>query len=65
MINAKVINEKDSRMYKFVKVDFVRTVFVEVLSVVSIIPLHITTESPIIYPTYLPHSQLHVAGFQI
>ena len=55
---------KDSKIWKFVKVHFAGTVFVEVLFVTSIISLHITTGSPIILPVYLPFSLLHATGFQ-
>ena len=62
--NVMVINKKDNKRYKFVKVNFVRKVFVEVFFVVSLVSPHITTESSIIYPTYLPFLQLHVERFQ-
>ena len=44
---------------------FLEVLFDGMIFVVCIISLHITTESPIILPTYLPFLQLHVAGFQI
>ena len=59
-----VINKKDNKKYKFVKVNFVRMVFLEVFFVVSLVSSHITTESSIILPTYLPFLQLQVEGFQ-
>ena len=62
--NVMVINKKDNKKYKFVKVNFVRTVFLEVFLVVSLVSSHITTESSIILPTYLPFLQLQVEGFQ-
>ena len=58
-----VINKKASKMLKFVEVHFVRTVFLGTVFVVSIILSHITTESPIILPRYLPFLQLHVPRF--
>ena len=63
-----VINRKTNKIWKFVEVHSVRTAFVEVLFigtdfVMSIILSHITTESPIILPIYLPFLQLFVAGF--
>ena len=56
-------------MWTFVEVLFVRMNFIEVssvgiVSVVSIISSHITTESAIILPIYLPLLQLHSAGFE-
>ena len=55
---------KDGKIWKFVKVHFAGTVFVEVLFVASIISSDITTESPIILRAYLPFSLLHTTGFQ-
>ena len=54
-----VINKKDSKIRKFVKVHFVGTLFL-----VSIISWNITTESKIILPAYSLFSQLLVAEFQ-
>ena len=50
-----VINEKVSKIDKFVKVLFVA----------SIISSHVITEWSIILPKYSPFWQLHAAGFQI
>ena len=55
--------------HKFVREHFVGTVFVgtvlvEAPLIMSLISLHITTESPIILSAYLPFSQLHAPGFQ-
>ena len=56
-------------MWTFVEVLFVKMNFIEVrsvgiVSVVSIISSHVTTESAIILPIYLPLLQLHFAGFE-
>ena len=60
-----VIDKKSSKMWKFVEVHYVEVRFVGMVSVVSIISSHLTTESPIILPTYLTILQLHVTEFQI
>ena len=52
-------------MQKFVEMIFFEVLFVGIVFVSSIIPSHIITESSIILSTYLPFSQLHVAGFQM
>ena len=59
--NAMVINKNVSKFL----VLFAGTVFVKVVFVLSIISLHVTTESSIILPKYLPCLELHFAGFQI
>ena len=64
-----LINKKDNKIQKFIKVHFVGTVCVgtvcvEVLFVASIISSLIPTVSPIIISAYLPFSKLHLAGFQ-
>ena len=51
-------------MYKFIKVHFIGTVFVEIGFVAFIISLHVITELPVILPKCLPHSEVHVLGFQ-
>ena len=60
-----VINKKVTKIQKLVEVLFAGTVLVEVLIVVFIISFQSITESSIIFSTYLPFSQLHIAGFQI
>ena len=52
------------------KVKLVKTIFVEahfvfwhVLAAASIVSSYVINELSIILPTYLPFSQLHVAGF--
>ena len=57
------IDENVSKIKKFVKVHFVGTVFAGTAFVLSIISLHITTESSIMLATYVPFLELHVAGF--
>ena len=49
----------------FVGVDFVRTVFVGLFFVTSIILSHVVTESPTIFPKYLPVLHVNVLTFQI
>ena len=63
--NAMITNEKASKIYKFFQLLFVGTVFVKIVFVVSIISSHVITESSIILHTFLPFSQLHIAGLQI
>ena len=73
--NVAVINKRASKIWKFfilqitffsskfVGIVFAGTVFVIVHFVVSIILLHVTTESSIMLFAYLPLLQPHVAGF--
>ena len=58
------INEKASKISKFLEALLVRTVFTGIVFVSLIISLHIMTESSIILPKYLPRLQIHLAGFQ-
>ena len=63
--NVTIINKKAIEIKKLVEVLFVGTVFVETIFIVSIVSSHITTESSIMLPKYLPFLQLHGVGFKI
>ena len=75
--NIMVIDKKVGRIYKFfilqtnffslkfVGILFVGTAFVRTPFAVSVISLHIVTESSTMLPAHLSFSQLHVVGFQI
>ena len=55
--------KKAGKTQKFVEIYFVRTVFVGIVFFSLIISSHVLIESSIIFPKYLPFSQLHIAGF--
>ena len=64
--NAMVINKKPIyRNLKLVEVLFLGTVFVRMVSVVSIVSSQTINESSVTLDKYLPFSQPHVARFQI
>ena len=53
------------RFFLFCSLLFFSLKFVETAFVVSLTSPHVITESSIVFPNYLPFSQLNVAEFQI